>query len=71
MRLILMLEAGSIGLVYGLFESLRDFPEGGELALSGHDHPGKHSLEASSAQELPGPILKAEIPVGRSMLCCA
>src|SRR6516164_8162000 len=50
------------------WRSSEDFPEGGEPALSGHDHPGKHSLGASSAQELPAPRLKAEISVGRSRL---
>jgi hypothetical protein len=66
-QLILMREEDSIGLAHGLFESLQDFPEGGEPALIGHVHPGKHRLEASSAQELPGPERKREISVVRCL----
>src|SRR5262249_24363542 len=58
-------------LVHGLSEWSRQFSGWGKPALLGHDHPGKHRLEASSAQEPPGSKLKAEIPVGSSRLGCA
>jgi hypothetical protein len=70
-QLFLMLEDDSADSSAGSGSGAGDFPEGVEPALSGHDHPGKHGLAASSAQELPGSKLKAEISVGRSLLCCA
>ncbi len=72
-RLIHMPEEDSIGRVHGRFESPGggDFPVGGEPALLSPDNPGKHSPGASSAQELPGPKLKAEISVVWSLLSCA
>jgi hypothetical protein len=63
-----MFEKDSADSPKGFWSGPDDFPEGGEPALFGHDHPGKHSLGASSAQDLPGPKLKAEISVGRSLL---
>jgi len=59
-QLILMLEEDSADSSAGSGSGAGDFPEGGEPALSGHDHPGRHSLGACSAQELPGTILKAD-----------
>ena len=70
-QLILMLEDDSADSSAGSGSGPHDFPEGGEPALFDHDNPGKHSLGASSARELPGPNLKTEISVGRSSLCCA
>src|SRR5262245_52327910 len=61
-QLILMFEEHSNRLVHGLSEWSRQFPGWGKPALLGHDHPGKHRLKASSAQEPPGSKLKAEIP---------
>ena len=66
-----MLEKDSADSPKGSWSGPDDFPEGEEPALFGHDNPGKHSLGASSAQDLPGAKLKAEISVARSLLCCA
>jgi hypothetical protein len=70
-QFIFMLEEDSAELSAGSRSGAGDFPEGGEPARFDHDHPGKHSLGASSAQDLPGLNLKTEISVGKSSLCCA
>jgi hypothetical protein len=70
-RLPFMLEKDSIRLIHGLFESRRRFPRRGRPGTLGSRQPRKHSLEASSAKELPGLNLKTEISVGRWSLCCA
>ena len=70
-QLILLLQEDSADSSADSGRVAGDFPEGGEPALFGHENRGKHSLGASSAQELPGPKLKAEISDGRSRLCCA
>jgi hypothetical protein len=70
-RLPFMLAKDSIGPTQGSSSHSGDFPAGGEPALCGRENPGKTEPGDSSAQELPGPKLKAEISVGRSRLCCA
>jgi hypothetical protein len=64
--LLLRLEEDSADWSTGSGRGGGDFPEAGEPALSGLENPGKPSLGASSAQELPGPRLQAEISVGES-----
>src|SRR6516165_7257676 len=70
-QLILLLEEDSADSSASSGSGAGDFPEGAEPVVLVHGHPGKHSLAASSAQELPRPKLKAEISVDRSRVCCA
>jgi hypothetical protein len=70
-QLILTLEEDSADVSAGSGSGTGDLLEGGEPALFGPDHPGKHSLGVPPAPDWPGPKLTAEISVGMSLLCCA